>query len=486
VWQQYGTASTVSERMDETATHRGTIGLLRLLAAVAAAAWLLGGVAGGWLAWHSASPWGPVTVLALALIELAGLAPLLLAVAAVRRAGQDRLALAGLHAEVQRREAAEHALRQLQKMDAIGRLTRGIAHDFNNHLTAISSNVELLARRLPPDAEGLSRLADAAMQGVRRAAALTHRLLAFARQQPPDPEPLDLGRLVGSMTELLRRTLGEGITVRTLVPNGLWLTWADASQLEAALLHLAVNARENMPEGGLLTLEASNIQPGSDPDDPDLASGHYVMLAVTDSGETSGAGAEPLLPGEAGRLGLSLVYGVARQFHGLVRVKRPPEGGNAVQLYLPRFLPAPVADAPDLRAEGGGETILVVEDEDSVRQASAAALREMGYIVLEAPDAMEGFRLIADRGGVDLLFTDLGLPGGVDGRALADAARNLRPELKVLFTTGYRQNAAQGETGAAALLLPKPFTLEQLAAKVREALGEAQAPVMATPAHAAQ
>lgn len=455
----------------KTSTH--TVEVVRLLAAASLLGPLLAVACGALLAWHPGAVSPAAAGLAIAAFGIAGAVACAISFVVLRTLRGDVPLMERLRQEAERREAAEAALRQLQKMDAVGRLTRGIAHDFNNHLTAISSNIELLARRLPKDSEPLARLTDAAMQGVRRAAALTHRLLAFSRQQAPDPEPLDIGRLVGSMAELLRRTLGESVTVRTITPDGLWLAWADANQLEAALLHLAVNARENMPDGGTLTIEAANVSAGDQP-----GNAPCVMLAVSDTGRNGGdhpaLDATPLP--DSDRLGLSMVYGFARQFQGEVRLFGTADGGSSVRLYLPRYAPAPVLQEAVERPAGGSETILVVEDEDSVRQASAAALRDMGYEVLEAPDAMEGFRLIADRGGVDLLFTDLGLPGGVDGKALADAARNVSPELKVLFTTGYRLGAAGTDpvAGAGAMLLPKPFTFDQLAAKVREALGAAE------------
>jgi len=412
---------------------------------------------------------------------------------AARFARKAAKAHAALGIEIQRRLATEEALRQAQKLEAVGRLAGGIAHDFNNHLTAISSNVELLKRRLPNPTPALERFADAAMQGVQRAATLSQRLLAFSREQTPDPEPLDAGQLVGGMLDLLRRTLGERIEIDATSGNGLWLTRVDVNQLESALLALAVNARDAMPAGGRLHIQTVNVLLCDD--DPacgaDLAPGPYVMIAVSDSGVAASMGAAsigtasnaltPLLLAhpcgvDAGP-GLSMVCGFARQCGGHVQVETIPGRGRTVRLYLPRYVVAGlqscIADEAIHHAPGDTTTVLVVEDDDTVRCAAVEALREIGYDVLEAPDAMEAVRLLADRGGIDLLFTDVGLPGGVNGRVLADAARNIHPALKVLFTTGYTREAAQrgGLPRAEEHFLPKPFSLEQLAAKVRDVLG---------------
>jgi len=413
---------------------------------------------------------------------------LLLSILATRRWQRQHETLAQLRSEVQRRELAEEALRQSQKMEAIGRLTGGVAHDFNNHLTVISSNIELLQRRMPHGSEALARLADAAMSGVQRAATLTHRLLAFARQQPLDPEPLDLGRLVTGMSDLLRRTLGEDIAIETVLAGGLWQSRVDANQLENVLLNLAVNARDAMPDGGKLTIETANAHL----DDTyaalhtEVAAGQYVMLAVTDTGigmapEVIEKAFEPFFTtkplGQGTGLGLSMVYGFIKQSGGHVAIYSEPGQGSTVKVYLPRFVrpdmkPAAGDDAGRSRPRGSGETILVVEDDEDVRRASVEALHEMGYEVLEAGDAMDGVRLIVDRGDIDLLFTDVGLPGGVNGRALADAARSAQPGLRVLFTTGYTRNAIlhNGVLDPDVHFIAKPFNLTALAAKVREVL----------------
>lgn len=417
-----------------------------------------------------------------------------LSLLAMRQAQRQSDTLAKLRAEVHRREIAEEALRQAQKMEAVGRLTGGIAHDFNNHLTVISSNIELLQRRLPPGSESLVRLTDAAMTGVQRAATLTHRLLAFSRQQPLDPEPLDVGRLVSNISDLLRRTLDEAIAIETVLAGGLWLTRVDANQLENALLNLAVNARDAMPKGGNLTIETGNayLDDAYAASHAEVTAGQYVMLAVSDTGtgmtlEVVSKAFEPFFTtkplGQGTGLGLSMVYGFVKQSGGHVAIYSEPGQGSAVKVYLPRFIRQETRQAAAARAatsaqpRGKGETILVVEDDEEVRRSSVEALREMGYEVLEAGDAIEGVRLIVDRGGIDLLFTDVGLPGAVNGRALADAARSARPGLRVLFTTGYTRNAIlhNGTLDRGVHFIAKPFDLAALAAKIRAVL-EAPAP----------
>lgn len=413
---------------------------------------------------------------------------LLLSVLATRQWQRQSDTLGRLQEEVRRRELAEEALRQSQKLEAIGRLTGGIAHDFNNHLTVISSNIELLQRRMPQNNEALARLTGAAMSGVQRAATLTHRLLAFARQQPLDPEPLDLGRVVSGMSELLRRTLGEDIAIETVLAGGLWQAQVDANQLENVLLNLAVNARDAMPHGGKLTIETVNahLDDAYAASHTEVTAGQYVMLAVTDTGtgmtqDVVEKAFEPFFTtkplGQGTGLGLSMVYGFIKQSGGHVAIYSEPGLGSTVKVYLPRFMraepkPAATGDGAMACLHGTGETILVVEDDEEVRRSSVEALREMGYQVLEAGDAMDGVRIIVDRGGIDLLFTDVGLPGGVNGRALADAARSAHPGLRVLFTTGYTRNAIlpNGVLDHGVYFIAKPFNLSALAAKVREVL----------------
>ncbi len=421
----------------------------------------------------------------------ATLSMLALSLLAMRQWRRQRDMFQQLQDEARRREAAEQALRQSQKMEAVGRLTGGIAHDFNNHLTAISSNIELLQRRLPPDSSALNRLTEAAMAGVQRAATLTHRLLAFSRQQPLEPEPLDVSRLVSNMSDLLRRTLGEHIAVETVLAGGLWQTRVDANQLENVLLNLAVNARDAMPAGGRLTIETANTQLDElyASAHSEVTAGQYVMLAVADTGtgmtpDVISKVFEPFFTtkplGQGTGLGLSMVYGFVKQSGGHVTIDSEAGEGSTVKVYLPRFV-APEAKPPSTHIAGAqvqprasGETILVVEDDEEVRRASVEALRDIGYHVLEAGDAMEGVRLIVDRGGIDLLFTDIGLPGGVNGRALADAARSAQPGVRVLFTTGYARNAIlhHGVLDDSVHFIAKPFNLDALAGKIREVLAE--------------
>ena len=419
----------------------------------------------------------------------ATLSLLALSLLARRQTMRQNDILTRLQDEVHRREVAEEALRQSQKMEAVGRLTGGIAHDFNNHLTVISSNIELLQRRMPQGNDSLARLTDAAMAGVQRAATLTHRLLAFSRQQPLDPEPLDAGRLVSNMSDLLRRTLGEDVAIETVLAGGLWQTRVDTNQLENVLLNLAVNARDAMPDGGKLTIETANahLDDAYAAAHAEVTSGQYVMLAVSDTGtgmtpEVMEKVFEPFFTtkplGQGTGLGLSMVFGFVKQSGGHVTIYSEPGQGCTVKVYLPRYVraePKPDAAARDAGAKqqrGKGETILVVEDDEAVRRSSVEALRDIGYEVMEAGDAMDGVRLIVDRGSIDLLFTDVGLPGGVNGRALADAARSAQPGVRVLFTTGYTRNAIlhNGMLDHGVHFIAKPFTLTALALKIREVL----------------
>jgi CheY-like chemotaxis protein len=394
--------------------------------------------------------------------------------------------------EIERRAKVEETLRQSQKMEAIGHLTGGVAHDFNNLLTVIGGGVETLGRmltRIPLGSDELrvKRALDMIAQGSRRAATLTHRLLAFARRQTLDPRPLDPNKLVAGMSDLLRRTLGEAVALETVLAGGLWRTIADANQLENALLNLAVNARDAMPQGGRLTIETANthLDDAYAAAHDDVSAGQYVMIAVSDTGlgmdaDTLNRVFEPFFTtkdvGHGTGLGLSQVYGFIKQSNGHVKLYSELGQGTAVKLYLPRLL----ADAADNEIRPGaatappgrGETILVVEDEPSVREHSAASLRELGYRVLAASDAHQALRLLAQDAQIALLFTDVGLPGGMTGRQLAEAVRRRRPDLKVLYTTGYARNAIVhgGVLDPGTELLPKPFGYVALASKIRSIL----------------
>ena len=402
------------------------------------------------------------------------------AFAVLARAHQRENALSvALEQEVQRRQAADAALSQSQRLEVLGRLTGGIAHDFNNQLTVISSNIELLQRRLPAGTERLARHADLAMAGVQRAAALAHRLLAFSRRQPLEAEPLELGQLVAGMSDLFRRTLGEAIDIQLDVTPQSWLVRADGGELETALLRVAVSARDRMPHGGRLDIGIANVHLPAprDAGHDGIPAGDYVTIAVADTGDGV---TQDMLRGllepslDTGSLGLSMVYGFVRQSGGYVDVASRSPHGTTLTIYLPRFVTQEeMQHARALSAtalSGQGQTILVVEDDEAVRKASAEALREVGYDVIEAADAMEGVGLIVDGGNIDLLFTDIGLPGGVSGRTLADAARRARPGLRVLFTTGHAAGTELAAASTGMHFIAKPFSLSQLASKVREVL----------------
>ncbi len=392
-------------------------------------------------------------------------------------------------AEIEQRLQAETALRQAQKMEAIGQLTGGVAHDMNNLLMVIQGNLELLERQLAPAPRSgrLRQPVRRALDGVERAAALTQRLLAFARRQPLDPKPVEPDRLVAGMSDLLRRTLGETIAIETRLAGGLWRIFADPNQLENAILNLAVNARDAMPEGGTLTLETANAHLDADGvgTPHEAGSGDYVLIAVTDTGigmprEHADRAFEPFFTtkdvGKGTGLGLSQVYGFVKQSGGNVEIESEPGFGTTVRIYLPRYMldpdrPMPVTAAPVPTATAG-ECILVVEDSDEVRANNIGSLRELGYRVIAARDGAEALRRLAAEPSIVLLFTDVGLPGGMNGRQLADAARRLRPELRVLFTTGYAGDAIvrNGQIVGGIAVILKPFTHAALAAKVRETL----------------
>ncbi len=390
--------------------------------------------------------------------------------------------------EVARRAEAEEALRQAQKMETLGQLTGGVAHDFNNLLQIVSGNLDLLQRGLPEDAVRLRRAADNAMKGAERAAVLTQRLLAFSRRQPLSPKPIDVNRLVSGMSELLHRSLGETIAVETVLGSGLWPVEADPHQLENAILNLAVNARDAMPEGGKLTIETCNthLDRAYTAHHAGVSPGQYVAICVSDSG----AGMEPEMlervfepffttkeVGKGTGLGLSMVYGYVKQSGGHVKLYSEPGEGTTVKLYLPRLAGGLAAEEEEVDhpvPEGAQEeTILVCEDDDDVRAYSVEVLRELGYRVLEAHDGPSALRLLErQEGRVDLLFTDVVLPSGMNGADVAAEARKLRPDLKVLFTTGYARNAIvhHGRLDAGVELITKPFSYADLAARIRDLL----------------
>lgn len=392
-------------------------------------------------------------------------------------------------AEVADRIRAEEALRQSQKMEAVGQLTGGIAHDFNNLLAIVIGSLDLLGRRLGESDPRAKRLIDAAGEGARRGAQLTQRLLAFSRQQPLKPVALDANKLVASMSELLRHSLGGDLIPVTVLAGGLWRVLADPNQLENVILNLAVNARDAMPGGGKITIETANchLDERYATDHLGVPSGQYVMIAVTDTGEgmpaeVAAKAFDPFFTTkEVGRgtgLGLSQVYGFVKQSGGHVKIYSEVGQGTTVKVYLPRFMGAvealqnPVAghELP----QGDAELVLVVEDEPGVRQFSVEALSELGYAVLEADGAQAALKLIDAHPDIALLFTDVVMPE-VNGRKLADEARRRRPNLKVLFTTGYTRNAVvhNGVLDPGVHLIGKPFSVEDLATRVRAVLDEA-------------
>ena len=390
-------------------------------------------------------------------------------------------------AEVAERIRVEDALRQSQKMEAVGQLTGGIAHDFNNMLAAIIGPLDLLTGRLDPEDARAKRYVDIAMEAARRAAQLTQRLLAFSRQQPLQPVSLDANKLVAGMSDLLTHSLGGDVRLETVLAGGLWRTNADPNQLESVILNLAVNARDAMPEGGRVTVETANcyLDHGYAAEHPGIVPGQYVLIAVSDTGggmpgEVIAKAFDPFFTTkEVGRgtgLGLSQVYGFVKQSGGHVKIYSEVGNGTTVKVYLPRQMgvvaePDMTASAiPVLRGELQ-EVILVVEDEPAVRQFSVDALTELGYRVFSADSASAALQILEAEPSISLLFTDVVMPE-TNGRKLADEATRRWPHLKVLFTTGYSRNAIihNGVLDAGVNLIGKPFTLQELAARVREIL----------------
>ncbi len=388
-------------------------------------------------------------------------------------------------ASAEARQLLEAQLRQAQKMEAVGQLSGGIAHDFNNLLTGITGSLELLGTRLSQGRlQGVERYITAATGAAGRAASLTHRLLAFSRRQTLDPRPTNLNRLIGGMEELVRRTVGPTITVEVVQAGGLWITLCDPNQLENALLNLCINGRDAMPAGGRLTIETANSWLDERAArERDLPPGQYVSLSVSDTGvgmepETASRAFDPFFTtkplGQGTGLGLSMIYGFVRQSGGQVRIYSEIGQGTTMALYLPRHHAdgaeesAEVAASPVPPAESG-EAVLVVDDEPTVRMLVADVLEELGYQAIEAQDGASGLQVLQSGTRVDLLVTDVGLPGGMNGRQLADAARRERPDLKVLFITGYAENAVIG-TGLLAPgmeLLTKPFAMSTLGRRIR-------------------
>jgi signal transduction histidine kinase len=388
--------------------------------------------------------------------------------------------------EINARAQVEENLRQSQKMEAVGQLTGGVAHDFNNLLAAISGSLQLIQSRMAQGRmDSVDRYIVAAQSAVKRAAALTHRLLAFSRRQTLDPKPTNVNRLIAGMEELIRRTVGPSVQMEVIGAGGLWPTLIDPNQLENALLNLCINARDAMPEGGRLTIETANKWlDDRAAKERELSPGQYISLCVTDTGTgmspTVIAHAfEPFYTtkpfGQGTGLGLSMIYGFARQSGGQIRIYSELGKGTTMCLYLPRH--DQVADEGEAfalptegRPAGDGEVVLVIDDEPTVRMLISEVLEEHSYAVVEASDGPSGMRILQSATRVDLLITDVGLPNGMNGRQIADAARQTRPGLKVLFITGYAENAVvgNGHLDKGMQVIAKPFEMDMLARKIKE------------------
>jgi PAS domain S-box-containing protein len=405
---------------------------------------------------------------------------------AIRDSAGNVIGFAKITRDMTEHRAMQEQLHQAQKMEAVGQLTGGVAHDFNNLLTVILGNLETLQRGSELDGPRRHRAVEQATHAARRAAALTGKLLAFARRQPLDPKATDVNRMVAGMTDLIRRTLPESIAIETVLGAGLWRVEIDPHQLENALLNLAVNARDAMPEGGSLMIETSNTQIDAAyaARHTDVRKGEYVMICITDTGtgmtkDTMAKAFDPFFTtkpvGQGTGLGLSQVFGFVKQSGGHLKLYSEIGHGTTVRIYLPRSLAELDPRDNETRDEprqqvlrGASETILVVEDDPDVRLFSVETLRELGFTVLEASDGPTALRTLEQHREVKLLFTDVGLPG-LNGRELVDLARQRRPGLAVLFTSGYARNAIvhQGRLDPGVELLPKPFTQLELSRRVR-------------------
>jgi signal transduction histidine kinase len=386
---------------------------------------------------------------------------------------------------------AHEALRQAQKMEAVGQLTGGIAHDFNNLLTGVIGSLDMMQRRISQgQTDRIERYTSAALTSANRAAALTHRLLAFARRQPLDPKPVNANRLVMDIEDLLRRTIGEAVRLEIVTAGGLWQTLCDPHQLESAIVNLAINARDAMPNGGTLTIETCNahLDDAYAAKQREVKPGQYICICVSDTGtgmtrEVIDKAFDPFFTtkdvGQGTGLGLSMVYGFARQSEGYARIYSEIGQGTTVKLYLPRYYgeaeqqEAAKQELSDEHRAQHGETVLVVEDEDAVRGLVMDVLEELGYNALEAMDGPTGLQVLQSDAKIDLLVTDVGLPG-LNGRDLATAARTVRPDLKILFITGYAENAAiaGGFLEPGMRMITKPFAIETLATRIRDMIEE--------------
>lgn len=397
-----------------------------------------------------------------------------------------------LQETIAEREAAEAQVRQMQKMEAVGQLTGGIAHDFNNMLAVIISALNLMKKRMAKGDMDVMKFVDAAIDGSNRAATLTKRLTAFSRQSTLEPQPINCNKFVAGMSNLIERTLGATVKVETVLAGGLWLTNVDPSQLENALLNLAVNARDAMPEGGKITIETSNAYLDERYASANaMLAGQYVMVALSDSGtgmapDVATRAFDPFFTtkgvGKGTGLGLSQVHGFVRQSGGHVKIYSEPGQGTTVKIYLPRYYGSEerheVEPARKMREghDPAQHVILVVEDDDQVRMATTALVRELGYRVVEAANAKDALAILNGRSDISLLFTDIVMPE-INGRKLADDAVKLRPGLKVLFTTGFTRNAIvhHGVLDPGVEYIPKPFTLNELAHKLEPLIITAEA-----------
>ena len=397
---------------------------------------------------------------------------------------------ANLEQRVEQRTAellrAEESLRQSQRMESLGNLTGGVAHDFNNLLQVISGNLQLLSRDLAGNEKAEKRLHNA-MAGVSRGAKLASQLLSFGRRQPLAPRVVNIGRFIRETDDLIRRALGDGIEIETVVAGGLWNTAIDPGNIENAILNLAINARDAMDGSGKLTIEAGNASLDDEyaKSNPDVTPGQYVMLAITDTGsgippEIIDQVFEPFFTtkpeGKGSGLGLSMVYGFVKQSNGHIKIYSEMDHGTTIKLYLPRSSepedePVPVVNGP---VEGGSESILVVEDDHAVRETTIATLRDLGYRVLNAKDAQSALNVIESGVSIDMLFTDVVMPGTLRSPELARKARERLPNIAVLFTSGYTENAIVhgGRLDAGVELLPKPYSREALAHKIRSVLAK--------------
>ncbi|MEH3145787.1 MAG: PAS domain S-box protein [Methylobacterium frigidaeris] len=392
--------------------------------------------------------------------------------------------------QAETRRELEEQLRQSQKMEAVGQLTGGLAHDFNNLLAGITGSLELMQSRMRQGrVADVERYITAAQGAAQRAAALTHRLLAFSRRQTLDPKPTDVNRLVSGMEDLIRRTVGPAVAVDVVGAAGLWSTLVDPNQLENALLNLCINARDAMPEGGRITVETANRWLDERAARMrDLPPGQYLSLCVSDTGtgmdpEVQARAFDPFFTtkplGQGTGLGLSMIHGFVRQSGGQVRIYSEPGQGTTVCLYLPRHY-GEADDVDDVLGAGAppraeqGETVLVVDDEPTVRMLVSEVLEDLGYTAIEAADGPSGLKVLQSDVRIDLLITDVGLPGGMNGRQVADAGRWMRPDLKVLFITGFAENAVlgSGQLEPGMQVMTKPFVMEALATRIRDMIGE--------------